>query len=1415
MGCVFNFCNALLTLLLLLHTRLSLAIDGEALKKCIEKERKALLLFKQGIYVDYGMLSTWREEDDEDCCNWKGVRCSNQTGHVQVLNLHSFAPTFLRGTINITLLSELHDLQHLDLSYNYFYPSDIPQSIGSFTNLRYLNLSYSDFVGSIPNQLGKLPNLQYIDLSNNYLDGAIPCQIGNLSMLQSLHLGGNNLVGAIPYQIGNLSMLHTLRVGGYLSNLTIANKNNGDAEWISKLSLLTNLELSYVRDVGNSQVWQHMIGKLMPKLTELRLRDCGISHVHNLLLFASPSNYSYSLVTLDLSNNNLNSSLFQWSFNFSSNLQQLYLSNCSLSSHNLYFLSSHFHFPSLIVLDLSYNNLMSVTALSFGFNLQELYLSNCSLTSNNLIFTSFNPNLSSLLHLDLSNNLLTSSTIFDWISNFTFNLHKPDLWGNSLSPSIPDGFENVMKSLEVLDLSGEIPSSIGRLVNVEAMVLSNNSLTGELPLSLANCSKLVLLDVSENKLSGPIPSWIGVSLEQLQILSLRMNHLNGSLPVHLCHLTQIRLLDISRNNLSNEVPSCLENFTVMAQEHINSSGSYHYYMTNKAGPYPYSDGLEFYITLMWKGEDYKYMRPELFLKSIDLSSNALSGEVPRELMSLLGLVSLNLSRNLLSGEIPINIGNLESLEFLDLSNNKLSGPIPPSLANIDRLSMLDLSNNHLYGKIPIGTQLQSFNASSYGGNLDLCGLPLNKMCPEDNTPPPQEANHNEEEGASLISQEFYLSMGLGFVVGFWAVVGPLLFNRTWRQAYCRFMNTLLLHTRLSLATDGEALKKCIEKERNALLLFKQGIYDDSGMVSTWRDRDDEDCCNWRGVHCSNQTGHAQILDLHSSDPLFLRGTINITLLSELHDLQHLDLSYNYFYPSDIPQSIGSFTNLRYLNLSYSDFVGSIPNQLGKLPNLQYIDLSNNYLDGAIPCQIRNLSKLQSLNLGENNLVGVIPYQLGNLSMLHTLRVGGYLSNLTIADKNNGDAEWISKLSLLTNLELSYVRDVGNSHVWQHTIGQLVPKLKELRLGGCDISHAHNLLWFASPSNYSYSLVTLDLSDNNLNSSLFQWSFNFSSNLQQLYIREIPSSIGRLVNVEAMVLSNNSLTGELPLSLANCSKLVLLDVSENKLSGPIPSWIGVSLEQLQILSLRMNHLNGSLPVHLCHLTQIRLLDISRNNLSNEVPSCLENFTVMAQEHINSSGSYHYYMTNKAGPYPYSDGLEFYITLMWKGEDYKYMRPELFLKSIDLSSNALSGEVPRELMSLLGLVSLNLSRNLLSGEIPINIGNLESLEFLDLSNNKLSGPIPPSLANIDRLSMLDLSNNHLYGKIPIGTQLQSFNASSYGGNLDLCGLPLNKMCPEDNTPPPQEANHNEEEGASLISQEFYLSMGLGLLLDFGPL
>jgi len=153
------------------------------------------------------------------------------------------------------------------------------------------------------------------------------------------------------------------------------------------------------------------------------------------------------------------------------------------------------------------------------------------------------------------------------------------------------------------------------------------------------------------------------------------------------------------------------------------------------------------------------------------------------------LVSLNLSRNNLIGNIPSNIGKLASLEFLDLSRNQLVGSIPTSLTQIDRLSMLDLSHNYLTGKIPISTQLQSFNPSSYEDNLNLCGLPLEKLCIEDE--PTQNPNVEvHEDEYSFFNNDFFISMAFGFVVSFWIVFGSILFKRSWRHAYFNFLNNL-------------------------------------------------------------------------------------------------------------------------------------------------------------------------------------------------------------------------------------------------------------------------------------------------------------------------------------------------------------------------------------------------------------------------------------------------------------------------------------------------------------------------------------------------------------------------------------------------------------------------------------------------
>ena len=312
---------------------------------------------------------------------------------------------------------------------------------------------------------------------------------------------------------------------------------------------------------------------------------------------------------------------------------------------------------------------------------------------------------------------------------------------------------------------------------------------GELASSLKKCKSLSFIDLAKNRLFGKIPPWIGGNLPNLMVLNLRSNKFSGSISPEICQLKKIQILDLSDNNMSGTIPRCLSNFIAMTKK---GSLTITYNFSLDSPKYGFEDRSYIDRELVkWKGSEFEYKNTLGLVKSIDLSSNKLTGEIPKEVTDLLELVSLNFSRNNLIGLIPTTIGQLKSLDVLDLSQNQLIGEIPSSLSEIDCLSTLDLSNNNLSGKIPRGTQLQSFNVSAYEGNPTLCGLPLLKKCPEDRAEGAPNASSYEDD----IQQDgndmwFYVSITLGFIVGFWGVCGTLLLNNTWRHSYFQFLNKI-------------------------------------------------------------------------------------------------------------------------------------------------------------------------------------------------------------------------------------------------------------------------------------------------------------------------------------------------------------------------------------------------------------------------------------------------------------------------------------------------------------------------------------------------------------------------------------------------------------------------------------------------
>ena len=207
---------------------------------------------------------------------------------------------------------------------------------------------------------------------------------------------------------------------------------------------------------------------------------------------------------------------------------------------------------------------------------------------------------------------------------------------------------------------------------------------------------------------------------------------------------------------------------------------------------------------------------------------------------------------------------------------------------------------------------------------------------------------------------------------------------------------------------------CIERERQALLKFKEDLIDDSGLLSTWGSEEEKrDCCKWRGVGCNNRTGHVTHLDLYwENSGKYLTGKISNSLL-ELQHLSYMSLRGRYFqYPrivnpsgsdfqgspsSPFPYFIGSLKQLRYLDLSFIGVVGTLSNQLWNLSKLQYLDLSGNYdVNFKNLDFLNNLFSLKYLDLSKNNLSQTIDWikMVNKVPFLKVLQLSGCgLSNM--------------------------------------------------------------------------------------------------------------------------------------------------------------------------------------------------------------------------------------------------------------------------------------------------------------------------------------------------------------------------------------------------------------------------------------
>ncbi|XP_057472101.1 receptor-like protein EIX2 [Actinidia eriantha] len=706
--------------LLLVCNKLALGLTSDAKIRCIEREKQALLKFKETLIDDYGVLSSWGSEElKKDCCKWRGVRCNNHTGHVTKLDLRAsflsldglYQP--LSGKISPSLL-ELQHLTYLDLSGNSFegnyYP--IPHHLGNFSNLRYLALGGNYFLnGGNLEWLSHFPLLRHLDLDMIDLSQAINWveSISNLPLLKTLNLSQCKLPNVLrSTRVFNSSL--SLAV----LDLSFNSFSSSIYNWLFNLSsslVHVDLQDNYLNGsvpdaFGNMVSLEYLNLAYNQFEGGLPKSFANLSHLQSLVLrltnlteelseiFQKLYGSKKSLQFLDLEGNQLSGTLPD--FTRFSSLRELYLGDNQLvgplpksfvqilpsfvslkmSGNQITGMFPDLSaFPSLTRLDLSNNKLNGSVTKTIG-QLSNLEYLDASLNSlEGVISEAHFSNLLSLNYLDLSFNPLVLNISSNWIHPFNLDIIR--LRSCKLGPYFPKWLQN-QNNFSELDISGAgisdvVPSWFWDLPpSLTYLTISYNQMNGLLPDLSLKISGHPTLDLSSNRFMGQIPR----VPSNVTSLILSKNMFSGSISF-LCAITGFELtyLDLSSNRLYGGLPDCWERFEELRVMNLANN--------NLSGKLPRSMGSLYRI------------------RALQLRNNNFSGELPMSLKKCVDLRIIDLGGNKFTGKIQAWIGtHLTSLNVLSLKSNKFHGSIPQHICHLNNIQVLDFSQNDLSGKLP-------------------------------------------------------------------------------------------------------------------------------------------------------------------------------------------------------------------------------------------------------------------------------------------------------------------------------------------------------------------------------------------------------------------------------------------------------------------------------------------------------------------------------------------------------------------------------------------------------------------------------------------------------------------------------------------------------------------------------------------
>ncbi|XP_015933316.1 probable leucine-rich repeat receptor-like serine/threonine-protein kinase At3g14840 [Arachis duranensis] len=268
-------------------------------------------------------------------------------------------------------------------------------------------------------------------------------------------------------------------------------------------------------------------------------------------------------------------------------------------------------------------------------------------------------------------------------------------------------------------------------------------------------------------------------------------------------------------------------------------------------------------------------------------------------------------------------------------------------------------------------------------------------------------------------------------------------------------------------------------------------------------------------------------------------------------------------PGQLPAELVRLPYLQQIDLTYNLLNGTIPKEWGRMTNLTFISLGGNRITGSIPKEIANISTLQVFVVEFNQMSGELPPELGNLSQLQRLQI----------NSNNFTGELPATLAKLTSLQTVQLADNQFSGKIPDFI-QSWTNLQQLVIQGSGLSGP-------IPSGISVLEHLNDLRISDLNG-------DENSSFPQL----------KNMSMKNLILRSCNINGTLPIYLGNMTSLQTLDLSFNKLTGPIPSQYESLITRLvAYMYLTGNFLTGDVPKEwINNANKKHYLDLSYNNFS---------------------------------------------------------------------------------------------------------------------------------------------------------------------------------------------------------------------------